>query len=264
MRKALPLSPWVMSILLSGLLSCGGLLCAEKGPKLEFVQESKDFGQVKQGKVLDYVFQFRNAGDATLVVQRVRTSCGCTAALVSKSELKPGESGEIKVTFNTRGYAGYNSKYIYVESNDPEAPQKQLLVTASIDVPPTPRIELSDYSVDLGLLMEGEELKTEVRIENKGELELEVTPSHRDATYSINGNEVSGPIRIAAKKEARVRIRIAPRINKGMIREYILLQSNDPTRPNLSLYLSGYVVSKAQLKELFTKYKNIIDGSGKP
>ncbi|MBN1222910.1 MAG: DUF1573 domain-containing protein [Candidatus Aminicenantes bacterium] len=249
----------IASLVLIGSLFSGTFLPAGKEPKIEFKHESKDFGQVKQGKVLGYVFQFRNAGDATLVVQRVRTSCGCTAALVSKSELKPGEAGEIKVTFNTRGYAGSNSKYIYVESNDPDAPQKQLTVKASIDVPPSPRLELDNYSVDLGLLLEDDELQTEVLIKNTGSLELTVTPSHRDAAYSIDGKPVSGEIEIPAKKSVQVQIKIPPRKNKGLIREYILLRSNDPIRSNLSVYLSGYIVSKAQLKELFAKYKKIID-----
>jgi hypothetical protein len=51
---------------------------------------------------------------------------------------------------------------------------------------------------------------------------------------------------------------IPPRPKKGLIREYILLKSNDTRRPNLSLYVSGYIVTKKQLKELFDKYEKII------
>jgi len=246
-------------ILLTGYLLYGYAIPTENGPKIEFKEESQDFGRVKQGKVLTHNFRFKNVGDAILIVNNVRTSCGCAAALVSKRELKPGESGEIKATFNTRGYSGQNIKYIYVESNDPSAHQKQLVMKASIDVPPSPKIELSNYSVDLGLVLEGEELLTEVHIENKGELELTVTPSHRDAVYFIGGKQVSPPIAIAAKKGTQVQIKIPPRKNNGLIREYVLLRSNDPMRPNLSVYLSGYIVSKAQLKDLIKKYKDSLE-----
>ena len=198
-------------------------------------------------------------GDDVLIVRNVRTSCGCTAALASKRELRPGEAGEIKATFNTRGYSGQNIKYIYVESNDPSAHQKQLVMKASIDVPPSPKIELNLYSVDLGLVLEGEEMQTEVQIKNNGELELTVTPSHRDAVYFLEGKQSTPPFSIAAKKTAQVRIKIPPRKKTGLIREYILMRSNDPMRPNLSVYLSGYIVSKAQLKDLFKKYKNSLE-----
>jgi len=249
----------VLGILLTGLWLSAKAPSVDNGPKIEFKEESKDFGRVKQGKVLTHSFRFTNVGDATLLVKNVRTSCGCTAALVSKRELKPGETGEIKATFNTRGYSGQNVKYIYVESNDPSGSQKQLVMKASIDVPPGPRIELSNYSVDLGLVLEDDELGTEIRIENKGELELTVTPSHRDALFFIGGKQVSPPFKIAAKKDVQVQIKIPPRKNKGLIREYILLRSNDPMRPNLSVYLSGYSVSMAQLKDLFKKYKDVLE-----
>jgi hypothetical protein len=234
-------------------------LMLQSGPKIEFTEVSKDFGRVKQGKVLTHNFRFKNVGDTTLIVKNVQTSCGCTAALASKRELKPGEAGEIKTTFNTRGYSGYNTKYIYVESNDPSEPRKQLMLKASIDIPPSPKIELSNYSVDLGLVLEGETLRTEVHIANKGELELTVTPSHRDAVYFIGGQQISPPIKIAAKKDVQVQIKIPSSKKKGLIREYVLLKSNDPMRPSLSVYLSGYIVSKAQLKDLFKKYKDEIE-----
>ena len=249
----------IAGILLTGFLLYGENLSVLNGPKIEFKEESKDFGRVKQGKVLTHSFRFKNVGDETLIVRNVRTSCGCAAALASKRELEPGESGEIKATFNTRGYSGHNIKYIYVESNDPTANQKQLVMKASIDVPPSPKIELNNYSVDLGLVLEGEEMQTEVQIKNKGELELSVTPSHKDAAYFIGGKRASPPLSIAAKKDVQLRIKIPPRKNNGLIREYILLRSNDPMRPNLSIYLSGYVVSKTQLKDLFKKYKNELE-----
>jgi hypothetical protein len=260
MRKYLFLSLiGIAGILCAGFLLYGQATPAVSGPKIEFKEESKDFGRVKQGKILTHNFRFKNVGDATLIVRNVQTSCGCTAALASKKELKPGETGEIKATFNTRGYSGQNTKYVYVESNDPSASRKQLEMKASIDAPPSPKIELDNYSVDLGLVLQGEEMRTEVQIKNKGELELTVTPSHRDAVYFIEGKQVAPPLSVAAKKDVQVQIKIPPRKNKGLIREYVLLRSNDPMRPNLSIYLSGYIVSKAQLKELFEKYKNALE-----
>jgi len=246
-------------ILLSSFLLYGNRASAEDAPKIEFREDVKDFGRVKQGKVLTYNFRFKNVGKATLIIRNVQTSCGCTAALASKRELKPGESGEIKTTFNTRGYSGYNTKYVYVESNDPSQSRKQLMMKASIDVPPSPKIDLGSYSVDLGLIMEEEAMQTEVLIKNKGELELTVTPSHRDAVYFVGDKQITPPLNVPAKKDVRVQVKVPPREKMGLIREYILLRTNDPMRPSLSIYLSGYIVSKAQLKDLFKKYKDVLE-----
>lgn len=241
------------------LLCSTTLFFAGKGPKIKFHEVKIDFGKVKQGKVLTHAFKFVNEGDETLTIDRVRTSCGCTAVLVSKKEIPPGEEGELKVTFNTRGYAGKLSKYIYVDTNDPTQKSKQITVSVDIEVPPQPRIALDRYSHDLGLFLEDEEVRTRTKIKNTGELELQVTCSHKDASFFADGKEVSFPLKIRAGKEAEVEIRIPPRGRKGMIREYILMKSNDPIRPTLSFYLSGYIVTKQQLKELFARYKDILD-----
>ena len=243
----------VLFIFLVGLSS----LMADSS-KLKFEKEEFDFGQTKEGDKLSHTFRFENSGDSVLKIINVQTSCGCAAALVTKKSYNPGEKGEIKVTFNTRGYEGEVSKYVYVESNDPSQPNKMLTIKASIDTPPRAKIELEQYSVDLGLLLEGEGIVTEAGIKNRGERELTVDLGHRDAEFFLNGKKISGTLKIKPGKTIRINISIPEIERSGLVREYILLRSNDPIRPNLSLYISGYVVTKPQLKALFDKYKNVI------
>jgi hypothetical protein len=240
------------------MIFCLGALFAQEGPKVKFQEEKWDFGKLKEGQVKSHVFIFNNNGDASLVIKRVRTSCGCAAALISDKNIEPGKKGELKVTLNSRGYEGNIAKYIYVESNDRSQPVKQLQISATIEVPPRPRIDLERYSVDSGLILEGEPIPAKAIIKNSGERELKISFSHRDATYLHKGKPIVADLRIAAGKEAEVEIMIPPRSKKGLIREYILLKSNDTRRPNLSLYVSGYIVTLKQLKELFDKYEKIV------
>ncbi len=240
------------------LVLCGNILMAQEGPKVKFEEETYDFGKIKEGEVKTHVFVFHNTGESTLVVKNVRTSCGCAAALVSDKNIEPGKKGEIKVTFNSRGYEGNIAKYIYVESNDRSQPVKQLQISATIQVPPRPRIDLDRYTIDSGLILEGEPILAKSTIINRGEQELVVSFSHRDAKYFNNGGKEVSELRIAAGKQAEIEINIPPRPKAGLIREYILLKSNDTRRPNLSLYVSGYIVTKKQLKELFDRYKDKI------
>ncbi len=240
------------------MISNLGLLLAEDGPRVKFQEEKWDFGKLKEGQVKTHVFVFDNTGDSPLLIKRVRTSCGCAAALISDKNVDPGKKGELKVTFNSRGYEGNIAKYVYVETNDQSQPVKQLQISATIEIPPQPRIDLDRYSVDSGLILEGEPIPAKALIKNRGERELSISFSHRDATYLYQGKPIVSELRIAAGKEAEVEIKIPPRPKIGLIREYILLKSNDTRRPNLSLYVSGYIVSKKQLKELFEKYEKIV------
>lgn len=249
----------LISAVCLAFLCSGDWLGAEQGPKIQFEEMKWDFGQKKQGDVLTHTFRFTNSGDEPLVIERVRTSCGCTAATPSKTKFNPGEKGEITAKFDTRGYYGEQNKFIYVESNDPSSSVIQLMISVSIDVPPSPKIELDFYTMDLGLILEGEEMRGQFTIKNKGELELTVTPFHQDGFFFIQGKKLAPPLKIAAGKVSQVEVRIPPRKKMGLVREFIRLQSNDPMRATLSLYLVAYNVSKQQLKELFEKYRTVLD-----
>ena len=120
------------------VLFATSVAAAGKEARAKFKEETWDFGKVKQGEVLAHEFVFVNEGDGTLVIERVSTSCGCTAALASEDKIPPGKEGRIKASFDSRGYAGTVVKYVYVESNDASGGRRELKVTAEIDVPPSP------------------------------------------------------------------------------------------------------------------------------
>jgi hypothetical protein len=239
------------------------LLCAESTraagqPKIKFKETIWDFGRVKQGEVLSHEFVFTNEGDATLNIRKVTSTCGCTAALLSADKIAPGKEGKIEVKFDTRGYGGQVSKLLYVDSNDPDESRRQLEIRAEIETPPAPKIELDPYNYDAGLVVEDEGILAELKVMNKGELELAVELNHRSATYTSGGKPVSLPLKIAAGKEVTVEIRIPTRDRMGVVREYLLIKSNDPMRTTLSMYISGYIISKEKLRELFERYKDIL------
>ena len=63
-------------------------------------------------------FSFTNVGDAPLNIVQAFASCGCTVPTYTKDSVKPGERGQIDVTYNGKGkYPGHFSKTITVRSN---------------------------------------------------------------------------------------------------------------------------------------------------
>jgi len=114
------------------LLIAATLSFAVKGPRISFITDHHDFGDVLQGKTVEYSFLFENQGAEDLWIREVTTSCGCTAAIVSSSTIKPGEKGEIKVSYDSQGRAGIVSRTITVVSNDALEPVKELTITARV------------------------------------------------------------------------------------------------------------------------------------
>ncbi len=113
-------------------LTASTLSFADKGPRISFTTDHHDFGDVLQGKTVEYTFRFENKGTEDLLIKEVTTSCGCTAALVSSSTVKPGETGEITVSYDSQGRAGAVSRTITVVSNDLVEPVKELTITATV------------------------------------------------------------------------------------------------------------------------------------
>lgn len=104
------------------------------GPIITFSVDKFDFGDVKQGPVLEGTFEFKNTGQQVLVIKNIAPSCGCTGVVSDeKKEFQPGETGKVKFTFNTEGRTGVNSKTINVESNDPKTPSKTLTFSCAIN-----------------------------------------------------------------------------------------------------------------------------------
>ncbi|MEO8666301.1 MAG: DUF1573 domain-containing protein [Ignavibacteria bacterium] len=124
----------VISAVMFFLTNNSKIAASISSSKLLFDEESHDFGTVPQGPQLEYTYKFTNKGKSPLIIEKVQPSCGCTGATTDgKNEYAKGESGEIKVTFNTQGRTGHQEKHIVVFSNDPEVPQANLKFTCDID-----------------------------------------------------------------------------------------------------------------------------------
>ncbi len=104
-------------------------------PVATFTEKSHDFGEMKQGDKREHTFELTNTGKSDLIIRRVRTSCGCTAVAPSKKVIAPGETAPIKVTFDSRGKRGRQSKSITVITNDPKTPTSTLRISSNVSVP---------------------------------------------------------------------------------------------------------------------------------
>lgn len=92
---------------------------AQKPAQIKFDATTHDFGTFseKEPKV-SCTFTYTNVGEQPLVINQAIASCGCTVPEYTKTPVKPGEKGEIKVTYNGTGkFPGYFKKSITVRSN---------------------------------------------------------------------------------------------------------------------------------------------------
>lgn len=101
------------------LLLCLQAIAQDKttrGPEMSFQKLVHDFGTVYQGDKTEFAFVFTNTGDEPLIIQEVRSSCGCTVPAWTKEPIMPGKSGQILVQYNSNIIGKFN-KQITVLSN---------------------------------------------------------------------------------------------------------------------------------------------------
>lgn len=89
-----------------------------KVARMTFEKEVHNFGNVTQGEVVEYSFKFTNTGDKDLLIQKAEASCGCTVPEWPKEPVKPGESGYMKVKFDSHGRPeGFTEKELFIQAN---------------------------------------------------------------------------------------------------------------------------------------------------
>ncbi|WP_298880603.1 DUF1573 domain-containing protein [uncultured Polaribacter sp.] len=76
-----------------------------------------DFGTVNEGDIVETSFKVTNSGKTNLVITNAQPSCGCTVPVWPKAPIKPGETGEVKVKFNTSGKTNRQQKTITLTTN---------------------------------------------------------------------------------------------------------------------------------------------------
>ena len=106
----------------------------ENGPKIEFKETEYDFGTVMQGERLSHTFVFTNTGKSDLIISSAHASCGCTTSTPPKAPIKPGETSEIKVTFDSKTKLGPTTNVVTVAAHT--YPTRTLLrVSADVKIP---------------------------------------------------------------------------------------------------------------------------------
>jgi hypothetical protein len=104
-----------------------------KAPRIAVEPDGFDFGQSLKNKELVKEFYVRNHGGTDLVIEKVTTSCGCTAALLNERDrvVKPGGSASLQVKLRT-SVPGRLVKSVLIKSNDPARELYELKVQADV------------------------------------------------------------------------------------------------------------------------------------
>lgn len=100
-------------------LTANGLdtVAAARKPTLDFKDTLHDFGPIQEKEIVSYEFTFTNNGKTPLIITDATGSCGCTVPEYPHDPVAPGQSGIMKVTFNSNGKSFHQEKSVRIHAN---------------------------------------------------------------------------------------------------------------------------------------------------
>ena len=87
--------------------------------EIKFDKTTHNFGKFSESNpVQTAIFTFTNTGTSPLIINSAMASCGCTVPTYTKTPIKPGEKGTVKVTYNGKGkFPGHFKKTVTLRTN---------------------------------------------------------------------------------------------------------------------------------------------------
>lgn len=122
---------------------------AQNWTAIKFEKEDHDFGNIKEEDGLVGIsFNFTNMGKNSFVISEIVKTCGCTTSDYTKTPVKKGKSGYVKVIIDPSQLKGFFQKSVIVKGNI----HQDIRLTVSGTVVPRKKSFLDQYAAPYGNL----------------------------------------------------------------------------------------------------------------
>ena len=118
-------------LLLGGIVQCKESSFAH--PSIKFNKEIIELGNVKEGVIINRSLTLKNVGNEKLILEEVKSTCGCTVPAIKKMILAPGESTTLRIAIDTAMKQDKVIKTVDVNSNDPFRPKVVLSISMIVE-----------------------------------------------------------------------------------------------------------------------------------
>lgn len=205
-------------------------------PKIEIKGgDTYDWGTVSDvSKPLAGQVEIKNTGDKDLIIYQSKPACGCTSDALEKSNLKPGETTNLKFTVNVGTTTGQLMKSISLTTNAAPDSIKVVFLKANIQR----LISVDPQFVSFYPLYIGKESSTTAKIKNNSNVPLKLLE------FTVNNGMTVGkkaPITVPANGEFELPIKVVGPAQAGPFYGAILVKTDNQQYPLLEIRSYGEV-----------------------
>lgn len=201
---------------------------------------SFDFGKVSQGTKVKHDFVVRNMGNAELKIDKLVSSCGCTASHASSNTIAPGAESKILVEFDSSGFSGEKVKTVQLYSNDPQRPIETLTLSGTIE----PDVQVEPANIFFKEVIKGAAENTasqEVSVKIRPDVQAQIE-SFKSYSQYIIVKEISGDAR-----QKRLLVSISPDAPMGELRERVVITLKGAKLANVNIPIFAVVRGNLRL-----------------
>jgi hypothetical protein len=209
-------------------------------PAIDIANKIEDFGMVAKGEKIHATFNVRNTGKAPLEITQVRPTCGCTVANFDRT-IPPGGTGKIVAEVDTTGFSGPISKAVLVFSNDPAAPQVNLVIKAEvrafIEVLPRPLVIFRN-------VLQGEPASEKLVLVSADGSDFKVEGAEAGGgPYQLAYKELGEKERVPERKGSQWELTVTVPANapEGMLNHKIVVKTTAAKAPEVTINVTGAV-----------------------
>ncbi len=211
--------------------------------KAQFSELEFDFGAMDITAEGSHGFTVTNVGEGPLEIEAGETSCGCTLSEIERTELAPGESTEVTITWQADGRVGPYRHTATVLTSDPEQPRVTLTVSGRI----TQSVRVVPRELVFSQVAVGEPASGEVQLFCNLEQPLEVlswefSEEEKAPFFEVNVEPLPEE-ELATEPEAqsgvRVGVTLKPGLPQGAFQQTIRLKTNLDETPEVSIPVRG-------------------------
>jgi hypothetical protein len=225
--------------------------------KLFLGVNSHDFGTCPAGAQLKHRFVMKNIYAVPLEITEVRSSCGCLTAKASTTKLAPKEEAYIDVNMDATKFSGHKSLTLFVSVGP------KYISTAAIQITAHARTDVTfnPGTISFGVVEAGASPDRVMNVEYTGAQNnwaITEVIKNKSAPFKVSAQEIyrqqKGLLR-SGKVGYQIQVTLDANAAPGSLPQELLLKTNDPASPHLTVVVEGNVQAPLTLTPDHVKFQ---------
>lgn len=237
----------VFFLVCMAIVGVRGALFHKAPPGVYFEQDVYECGNVLVDQVYHYTFNVRNNSNNEVLITKLQTSCGCTAAKPESDKIPAGGSTAINVSIDTKARPGTFLGQIAVQTDNAEYPLVTTQIKAEVRFEKG-SIRSAPSGIDFGEVVAGTASKRTLVVVRSGQDPLNFVSASTEMP-GITVTRVAKKVILTAKAadSEELEVLLSDKMPLGEFRGTIRIQTQDATYSTIDIPVRGTVVSPIEV-----------------